>query len=146
MNEPREAVPDKDRLSTRPMPPAALGEEPAESPTDAVSPSHAPPRLAEGVELLGEYEGSGFKEPRYLARRGDGDIIQLTELLYLIAEQIDGSRDHDAIAQRVSERYGRKVTADNVATLVDNNLAADGFIVGREPQRGGPKVDPLLAL
>ena len=36
----------------------------------------APPRLAAGIELIGVYEGSGFKEPPYIARREDGQIIQ----------------------------------------------------------------------
>jgi hypothetical protein len=29
------------------------------------------PRLSAGLRLLGEYQGSGFIEPRYIARRGD---------------------------------------------------------------------------
>src|SRR4051812_4120590 len=36
----------------------------------------APPRLAEGTELFGEYEGGGFREPVYLMRRVDGQVIQ----------------------------------------------------------------------
>jgi putative peptide zinc metalloprotease protein len=103
-------------------------------------------RLADGVELLGEYEGSGFKEPRYMARRPDGEMIQLTQLLYFVAEEIDGRSDYDQIAERVSERYGRTVTADNVKTLVDKNLAVDGFIAGHDGQPRPKKVDPLLAL
>ena len=46
----------------------------------------APPKLAEGVELLGEYEDSGFKEPHYVARRADGQVIQLSRLLHVVAE------------------------------------------------------------
>ena len=41
--------------------------------------------LADGVELLGEYEDSGFREPPLLARRGDGQMVKLTPLLH--AEQ-----------------------------------------------------------
>ncbi len=55
--------------------------------------AEVPPRPAEGVELIGEYEGSGFKKAPYLARRGDGQTVQLTRLLYLVAEAADGSRD-----------------------------------------------------
>lgn len=107
----------------------------------------AVPQLADGVELLGEYEGSGFKEPRYLARRADGVLVQLTELLYLVAEEVDGRRDHDAIARAVSERYGRSVSGDNIRVLIENNLLPDGFVAGPEgaqPQLKKP--DPLLAL
>src|SRR5436190_19944371 len=58
-----------------------------------------PPRLAPGVELVGEFEGSGFKQPPMIARRADGQAVQLPALLYTVAEQIDGERDHEAIAQ-----------------------------------------------
>ena len=104
------------------------------------------PALADGVELLGEYEGSGFKEPRYNARRANGDMVQLTELLYLIAEQINGQRTYDEIAARVSEKSGRKVTGDNVKTLIVDNLVSDGFIAGHEDEQPALKADPLLAL
>jgi putative peptide zinc metalloprotease protein len=110
------------------------------------SASGGAPKLADGVELLGEYEGSGFKEPRYNARRSGGEMVQLTELLYLIAEAIDGQRSYDQIADQVSEKYGKKVSADNVKTLIDNNLGPDGFVAGYESKQDGPKVDPLLAL
>ena len=110
------------------------------------APSGEAPRLADGVELLGEYEGSGFKEPRYNARRPGGEMVQLTELLYLIAEAIDGQRSFEDIAAQVSERYGKKVSADNVKTLIESNLGPDGFVAGFETQGDGPKVDPLLAL
>ena len=105
------------------------------------------PHLAEGVELLGEYEGSGYKDPRYLARRSDGVLIQLTELLYLVAEAIDGRRTHEEIADYVRERSGKQVTPANVQTLIDKNLLPDGFVRGRDgaqPQLKKP--DPLLAL
>src|SRR5215208_3455295 len=60
-----------------------------------------PPQSAEGVELIGEYQDSGFKEPRYIARRADGQVIQLTLLLYLVAHEVDGERDFAEIARRV---------------------------------------------
>ena len=110
------------------------------------TPGGEAPQLAEGVELLGEYEGSGFKEPRYNVRRPNGEMVQFTEILYLIADEIDGSSDYAQIAERVSERSGRKVTADNVKTLIDNNLGPDGFIAGHEARSEQPKADPLLAL
>ncbi|HEX2054310.1 MAG TPA: hypothetical protein VHJ78_11375 [Actinomycetota bacterium] len=105
------------------------------------------PRLAEGIELLGEYEGSGFKEGRYLVKRSDGQMIQLTKLVYLLVENIDGRRDLEEIAARVSEGYGRKVSADNVKTLIDKNLYRDGIVVGPDgkvPELKKP--DPLLQL
>ena len=75
-------------------------------PTMAVDRTHARPPareilvLADGVELIGEYEDSGFKEPPLLARRADGQMIQLTRLLYLVAEAADGRRDEEAGGRR----------------------------------------------
>ena len=48
---------------------------------------------AHGIELIGEFEGSGFKVTPHLARRADGQVVQLTQLLYLVAEACDGRRD-----------------------------------------------------
>jgi putative peptide zinc metalloprotease protein len=39
------------------------------------------PQLADGIELIGEYEGSGFKQAPYIARRADGQVVQLAPLL-----------------------------------------------------------------
>ncbi|HEX2048673.1 MAG TPA: hypothetical protein VHF27_12975 [Acidimicrobiales bacterium] len=106
-----------------------------------------PPRLADGVELIGESAGSGFKEPPALARRGDGQVIQLTRLLYLVAQECDGDRDEAAIAEAVSEKFGRRVSADNVRTLVDEKLRPLGVLAaadGTSPKLEKP--DPLLAL
>jgi putative peptide zinc metalloprotease protein len=105
-----------------------------------------PPRLAAGTELLGRFEDSGFQEPPYLARRGDGQVIQLTWLLHLVAEACDGERDEAAIAELVSERFGRGVSGDNVRALVDK-LRPLGVLA--QPDGSTPpmrKMDPLLAL
>ena len=72
-------------------------------PAPALSPADAPgavqvPRLADGVELLGEYQGSGYSQAPSLVRRADGQVIQMSALLYRVACRIDGSRDPAAIA------------------------------------------------
>jgi putative peptide zinc metalloprotease protein len=36
------------------------------------------PRLADGVELLGEYKDSGYSQPPSLVRRPDGQVIQMS--------------------------------------------------------------------
>jgi putative peptide zinc metalloprotease protein len=105
------------------------------------------PRLADGIELIGEFEGSGYKEDPYLARREDGQVIQLTELLYLVAEQCDGSRSLTEIADAVSDRWEKRVSADNVRFLVDKKLRPLGVLTaadGSSPQV--EKLSPLLAL
>ena len=105
------------------------------------------PKVADGVELIGKYEGSGFKEPPYIARRPDGQVVQLAPLLYLIAELSDGVRTNEEIAAAVSEAIKRGVSADNVRQLVDERLRPLGVIApadGSEPEL--VKADPLLAL
>ncbi|MGI8673870.1 MAG: hypothetical protein ACR2KD_01065 [Thermoleophilaceae bacterium] len=106
-----------------------------------------PPKLAEGIELIGEYEGSGFKETPYIARRADGQVIQLTHLLHLVAEGADGRRPPAEIAERVTETFGRKVSADNVRFLVEKKLRPLGVLAaadGSNPEM--TRSDPMLAL
>jgi putative peptide zinc metalloprotease protein len=115
------------------------------------------PRLAEGIELIGEYQGSGFLQAPYIVRRADGQVIQLPRLLYLLVTNVDGQRDHAGIAGALTAEFGKVVQPDQVAYLVDNRLRPVG-IVAAEPAAGEPgtgqsarkpmavKSDPLLAL
>ena len=68
------------------------------------------PARADGVELIGEMVGSGYREPPSLARRGDGQTFQLTTLLYLVLAAIDGRRSYDEVAEQVRRRFGTTVT------------------------------------
>ena len=105
------------------------------------------PCLVPGTTLLGEYQESGFREPAYLIRRPDGQVVQLTRLLYLVAGAADGTADCDGIAAAVSEAYGRRVSAANVAHLVEHRLEPCGLIAGESLDRT-EVIDrtPLLAL
>ena len=107
------------------------------------------PRLSEGTELFGEYEGSGFKEQVYLARRADGQVVQLSRLLYLVAAEADGQKDFGQIAQRVSAKFGRTVSADNVRFLVEEKLRPLGMIAvadGSSSPDMLARAKPVLAL
>jgi putative peptide zinc metalloprotease protein len=104
------------------------------------------PRLAEGVELLGEYQGSGYSQPPSLVRRADGQVIQMSALLYRVACRIDGSRDPAAIAGLVSEDLGRSLTADQVRYLVTAKLLPLGVVADEGVPAAAPKANPLLAL
>ena len=104
-------------------------------------------RLADGVELLGASEGSGYVDEHHLARTATGRVVQLTELLFLVARAggSDGRTDEE-VAAAVSEEYGKAVTADNVRVLADK-LRPLGILTapdGTEPEVVEP--DPLLAL
>ncbi|MGN6611324.1 MAG: hypothetical protein ACTHLJ_06075 [Angustibacter sp.] len=105
------------------------------------------PARADGVELIGQMAGSGYREPPSLARRADGQTLQLTPLLYLVLEAVDGSRSYDDVAASVSTAYGRTVSAANVRRLVDDQLRPLGLVAradGAQPQL--KRSNPLLAL
>jgi putative peptide zinc metalloprotease protein len=105
------------------------------------------PRLAEGVELLGEYEGSGYTQPMSLVRRADGQVIQMSRLLYLVADRIDGSRGPAAIAELVSQDLGRSLNADQVRHLIAAKLVPLGIAAAEDGARSPlPRANPLLAL
>ncbi|MGI8688450.1 MAG: hypothetical protein ACR2M3_07705 [Thermomicrobiales bacterium] len=107
------------------------------------------PALAPTIQLSGEMEESGFAEPQWMVQR-DGQFIHLTELLYHVAEQVDGQRTLDEIATRMSEAIDRKVSADNVRQLIGTKLiplgvivAADGKVVGADAAEEGAVRSPL---
>jgi putative peptide zinc metalloprotease protein len=103
-------------------------------------------RLADGVELIGEYRGSGYVETPYLIRRGDGRMIQVSALLYLVASSLDGRRDAAAVARRVSGLSGRHIDEKGVAYLLDEKLRCVGVLeAGGERGLAGPPA-PLLGL
>jgi putative peptide zinc metalloprotease protein len=105
------------------------------------------PVLAQGVQLLGAVDASGFEEPPCLARRADGQTIQLTDLLYRVLESIDGRRDAEAIAAEVSRRIDKRASAEDIQFLVEEKLRPLGLLRrpdGREPEVR--KADPLLGL
>jgi putative peptide zinc metalloprotease protein len=104
-----------------------------------------PPVLAEGVELIGEYEGSGFREPPSLVRRADGQVIQLPDLLYKLAAKADGHRSYDEIARELTEEIQRGVDGDSVRFLAEEKLRPLGILAaadGTTPPL--EKADPFL--
>jgi putative peptide zinc metalloprotease protein len=86
------------------------------------------PELGDGVELIGEYQGSGYQEPPYLARRADGQVILLTRLLYLVATRLDGRCTHEQLAKELSAEWGRSITAEHVSFLIENRLRPAGMV------------------
>lgn len=105
------------------------------------------PALSPGVELIGEMEGSGFKEPPSIVRRADGQVLQLPALLYELVRLLDGSRGYDALARSLSERIHRGVGPDDARFLVREKLIPIGLVA--EPDGTAPpvaKADPFLAL
>ncbi|MBV9445039.1 MAG: hypothetical protein JO345_03975 [Streptosporangiaceae bacterium] len=102
---------------------------------------------AAGLRLFGAHRGSGYRVPPSLVQRADGQVVQLTPLLYSVLCTVDGSRTEDEIAAAVSSRVGRAVVAEDVHTLVERQLRPLGLLKladGSEP--AVRKANPLLAL
>ena len=117
----------------------------ASSPSGTVVPAE-PPRLADGVELLGEYRDSGYSQPPSLVRRPDGQVIQMSPLLYQVTCRIDGSRDTGAIADLASSDLGRSLTAEHVRHLITTKLLPLGILATQGAPASPPRARPLLAL
>src|SRR5262245_39964530 len=85
-------------------------------------PIHVPSRRADGLELLGESQGSGYAEPTFLVRRSDGQVLQVSQLLYLTLTHLDGRPDEE-IAASISQELDRELTVEGLRFLVEKKLA-----------------------
>src|SRR3954471_11553442 len=106
--------------------------------------STVPLARADGLELLGDVSGSGYKEGAALVRRADGQMVQLGPLMYSLLEAVDGRRDDTAVAAAMSERLGKGVDAEHIA-LLGEKLRQQGLLSGSE-DKAPPRMNPLLAL
>jgi putative peptide zinc metalloprotease protein len=108
------------------------------------------PQLRPGVELVGEYQGSGLAETTYLVKKPAGQVMQISRLLFLVLEAIDGIRPAGEVAERTSTAFGRTVTADNVGYLVATKFVPLGLVAGGGPDSAlpadQPDDQPLLTL
>lgn len=109
----------------------AIDQAPAGAPLQPDSPASstlAPwPRLLDGTELIGQAEGSGLREPPYLVRRCDGQVVQLSQLLYVLASHMDG-RDLEAIAESASNHLQLRVSPQQIAHVAEHKLAPLGLV------------------
>jgi len=105
------------------------------------------PARAPGVELLGELTGSGYNDAPSLVRRGDGQTLQITTLLYQLLEALDGERGIDQLAEELGRCCGKQVAPEDVTYLLERKLAPLGLLVQAD---GSPpplkKSTPLLGL
>ena len=107
------------------------------------------PARAPGVELLGPLGGSGYRDAQGLVRRGDGQTIQVTELLYQLLEAVDGERDLEQLADELGRRCGKVVGPDDVRFLLEEKLAPIGLVgdVDGDGEAAAPeRSSPLLGL
>ncbi|MFP5318741.1 MAG: hypothetical protein ACLGI2_10665 [Acidimicrobiia bacterium] len=94
----------------------------------AIGPPAPPPELlalAAGIELVGpkrSAEGNAC-----LIRRNDGRMVEVSPLVYAVAEAMYLHGDDVAVAQAVGARTGRMVTAENIRYLVEHKLRPLGL-------------------
>lgn len=137
--------PDAARTSGETAAPAATAA-PGDPAPLAEADERSVPQLADGVELCGRYEGAGYTDPRFLIGRADGQMILVSELLYLVASQIDGHRDLREIAERVTAACGSQISAAGVGFLIGDKLHKLGVAALDEPVAEAPRADPLISL
>lgn len=94
--------------------------------------------MTEGTELVGEFAGSGYRNPPLLVYRFDGQVIHLPPLLYQAAQVLDevsraakrplnGRQLMSRVARELSRTTGRTFTAEHVIFLIDRKLAPLGI-------------------
>ena len=100
------------------------------------------PRRAAGVRLGGKLEDSAFERQQWLAEV-DGQFIQLSELLYRIAEKADGNRTVEDLSRDLSQG-DRAVSPMIVRSLLLKLIPlgiivnGDGNILKPDPRLRGP--------
>src|SRR5438477_11022623 len=93
------------------------------------------PQRAPDVQFAGQMQDSSFTTPQWLIQRGDR-YLQVSELLYRVAEAADGTHSYDDIAVLVGAATRRQVSGDDVRVLVQERLAPAGIVAA-----SGPAVD-----
>src|SRR5690242_262314 len=87
------------------------------------------PVLVSGTELFGAQPGSGYRVAPHLVRRVDGQVIQLTPLLYALLSAMDGARSTDEVAATAGLDLGRDLHPEDVQTLIDDKLRPLGLVL-----------------
>lgn len=88
----------------------------------------------------------------YLLQRGDGQVVQLSELLNLVMISLSAEKSLDDAAHEISDAYGRELSVSGLRHLIETRLAPMGLVRDRsaDPARAeaipAPRADPLLAL
>lgn len=104
---------------------------------------------ASGLRELGGAQGSGLREPRYLIRRADGQVLQISPLIQHVLREVSPERDAPQVAAAVSAAYGRELSAEGLRHLIASKLQPLALIepVGVARPTVAPAVaNPLLSL
>ena len=143
-------VPDHEALGP---PIGELGAQALDLPKMTTEAPPRPParwRRAAGLDELGQAQGSGLRQPSYLVRRADGQVVQLSELLHVVVREVSADRDAVRVAEAVSAAYGKTLTAEGL-TLLAKKLEPLGLIEDVSAPRSQvrarpPRSNPLLSL
>ena len=118
----------------------------ADRPAASADVQTQPLARVEGLELLGEVSGSGYKQGAALVRRADGQMVQLGPLMFTLLEEIDGQKDNaelagrDVPATRARLRGGARRRAGREA----RRAGAAGRLGGERPREAQPAAGPAL--
>ncbi|WP_171164151.1 hypothetical protein [Streptomyces sp. I05A-00742] len=149
---------------------------PGERPTPGQGPAPdaravGQPRLVTGIELVGEFEGSGYRDPPQLVCRPDGQLVRLPGLLYQVVRALDGANGPSGerrdgprpdgapksvrkdepvmarVAAELSRETGRQFTEEHIAYLIDQKLAPLSLTTYSDgsPPPPARRNDPFLA-
>jgi putative peptide zinc metalloprotease protein len=99
-------------------------------------------RRVPGTRLLGRYEGGGYVDDRYLVMRPDGQPVLLTHLPYLVVRHADGGNDALRVAEMVSQDYGRRLSLELLARLIEERLVPAGLMPALRARPGAAATRP----
>ncbi|TLM81019.1 hypothetical protein FDW83_17860 [Pseudarthrobacter sp. NamE2] len=105
--------------------------------------------LVPGLAFLGPVQGSGLKDRSYLLRRGDGQVVQLSELLHMVLLSVSAEKRLQETAREVSDAYGRELNVAGLCHLLDKRLGPMGLVqvaAASADAPAPPTANPLLAL
>jgi putative peptide zinc metalloprotease protein len=97
--------------------------------------------LLPGAELLGQSQSSGLREPPYLIRRPDGQVVQMSRLLYLVAEHARPGRDLAEVGRRAGDELELRIAPGQVRQMLQQKLHPLGVVSG--PDRSVPPLERL---
>lgn len=105
-------------------------------------------QAAEGLQLLGPVQGSGLRESSYLIRRSDGQVVQVSELLHLVATAVHPTRTSVEVADAVSAAFGRTLTVAGLNHLIESRLEPLGLVENTDSEEPAPhpRANPILSL
>ena len=119
---------------------------PSPSDSQAVMPQAVlvPPSVAEfpereaDIALVGEMRETAFRDRQWLIKR-DGHFLQLSELLYRVAEQADGRHTLQDIAAAVTDATEWIVTNAHVRQIIETKLIPLGVIAATRNDEHQPQ-------